>query len=117
MLVTFFGVVGMGYEAMVPAYTRRIVRAGVGGYSILLACSGVGATPGRSSSPRWAACGARSGGRSVGMLMFAGSWPAAALAAGVAAGDRGRLGLRLSVGVGAACSGRASARWSSMPRR
>jgi MFS family permease len=46
LLVTFFGVVGMGYEAMVPAYTRRIVRAGVEGYSILLACSGVGATLG-----------------------------------------------------------------------
>jgi MFS family permease len=46
LLVTFFGVVGMGYEAMVPAYTRRIVRASVEGYSILLACSGVGATLG-----------------------------------------------------------------------
>ncbi len=44
--MTFFGVVGMGYEAMVPAYTRRIVRASVEGYSILLACSGVGATLG-----------------------------------------------------------------------
>ena len=46
LLVTFFGVVGMGYEAMVPAYTRRIVQANVEGYSILLACSGVGATLG-----------------------------------------------------------------------
>ena len=46
LLVTFFGVVGMGYEAMVPAYTRRIIRSGVEGYSILLACSGVGATLG-----------------------------------------------------------------------
>jgi MFS family permease len=46
LLVTFFGMVGMGYEAMVPAYTWRIVRANVEGYSILLACSGVGATLG-----------------------------------------------------------------------
>ena len=46
LLVTFFGVVGMGYEAMVPAYTRRVVHANVEGYSILLACSGVGATLG-----------------------------------------------------------------------
>ena len=46
LLVTFFGVFGMGYEAMVPAYTRRIIRSGVEGYSILLACSGVGATLG-----------------------------------------------------------------------
>jgi MFS family permease len=45
-LVTFFGVVGMGYEAMVPAYARRVVQTGVGGYSVLLACSGIGATIG-----------------------------------------------------------------------
>ena len=66
LLVTFFGVVGMGYEAMVPAYTRRIVRAGVEGYSILLACSGVGATLGASSSPRWRSNGGRIAGRSAG---------------------------------------------------
>ena len=47
LLVTFFGIVGMGYEAMIPAYTRRIVQSGVEGYSMLLACSGVGATLGR----------------------------------------------------------------------
>ena len=45
-LVTFFGVVGMGYEAMVPAYARRVVQTGVGGYSVLLASGGVGATIG-----------------------------------------------------------------------
>jgi MFS family permease len=45
-LVAFFGVVGMGYEAMVPAYARRVVETGVGGYSVLLACSGIGATIG-----------------------------------------------------------------------
>ena len=46
LLVAFFGIVGMGYEAMIPAYTRRIVHVGVEGYSILLAFSGVGATSG-----------------------------------------------------------------------
>jgi MFS family permease len=45
-LVTFFGIVGMGYEAMVPAYARRVVDTGVGGYSMLLACAGIGATVG-----------------------------------------------------------------------
>jgi MFS family permease len=45
-LVTFFGVVGMGYEAMVPAYASRVVNTGVGGYSTLLACGGIGATVG-----------------------------------------------------------------------
>ena len=79
LLVTFFGVVGMGYEAMVPAYTRRIVRSGVEGYSILLACSGVGATLGaivvaslgaRRRKERWAIGG---------MIVFATSLAVAAL--------------------------------------
>jgi predicted MFS family arabinose efflux permease len=45
-LVTFFGIIGMGYEAMVPAYARRVVETDVGGYSTLLACAGIGATVG-----------------------------------------------------------------------
>jgi MFS family permease len=45
-LVAFFGFVGMGYEAMVPAYARTVVGTGVYGYSLLLACSGIGATAG-----------------------------------------------------------------------
>ena len=45
-LVAFFGFVGMGYEAMVPAYARTVVGTGVYGYSVLLACSGIGATAG-----------------------------------------------------------------------
>ena len=45
-LVAFFGVVGMGYDAMVAAYAQRVVLTGVKGYSILLAMSGVGATAG-----------------------------------------------------------------------
>ena len=46
MLVAFFGVIGMGYEAMIPAYAARVVHTGVRGYSILLACGGIGATVG-----------------------------------------------------------------------
>jgi MFS family permease len=46
LLVAFFGIAGMGYEAMVPAYARRVVETGVEGYSVLLACSGFGATIG-----------------------------------------------------------------------
>jgi len=45
-LVAFFGVVGMGYDAMIAAYAQRVVETGVEGYSMLLACSGVGATAG-----------------------------------------------------------------------
>lgn len=46
MLMTFFGIVGMGYDAMIPAYAMRVVHTDVQGYSILLASSGVGATVG-----------------------------------------------------------------------
>ena len=45
-LVAFFGVIGMGYEAMIPAYAARVVYTGVRGYSVLLACGGIGATLG-----------------------------------------------------------------------
>jgi MFS family permease len=46
LLVAFFGFVGMGYEAMVPAYARTVVHTGVYGYSVILACGGIGATVG-----------------------------------------------------------------------
>jgi MFS family permease len=46
LLVAFFGFVGMGYEAMVPAYAQTVVRTGVYGYSALLVWSGIGATAG-----------------------------------------------------------------------
>jgi MFS family permease len=45
-IVAFFGVVGMGYEAMIPAYADRVVHTGARGYSLLLACGGIGATTG-----------------------------------------------------------------------
>jgi MFS family permease len=71
LLVIFFGVVGMGYDAMIPAYTQRVVKAGVSGYSLLLSCGGIGATLGavfvaslgkQRRKDRWAI---------VGMLIFA----------------------------------------------
>ncbi len=46
LLMGFFGVVGMGYDAMIPAYARRVVLTGVRGYSVLLSSSGIGATCG-----------------------------------------------------------------------
>lgn len=45
-LMGFFGLVGMGYEAMTPVFARTIIGVGVGGYSVLLACGGAGATVG-----------------------------------------------------------------------
>jgi MFS family permease len=46
LLMAFFGVVGMGYSALVPAYARLVVHTEAMGYSLLLACRGIGATAG-----------------------------------------------------------------------
>jgi MFS family permease len=45
-LMGFFGLAGMGYEAMMPVFAREVVGVGVGGYSVLLASGGIGATAG-----------------------------------------------------------------------
>jgi predicted MFS family arabinose efflux permease len=44
VMVAVFGVMAMGYEAMVPAYARKVIHTDVEGYSLLLAFSGIGAT-------------------------------------------------------------------------
>lgn len=46
LLMSFFGVVGMGYMALVPAYAGRVIETGAVGFSILLASIGLGATVG-----------------------------------------------------------------------
>jgi hypothetical protein len=46
VLVAYFGLIGMGYEAMIPAFADRVVHTGVRGYTTLLACGGIGATVG-----------------------------------------------------------------------
>ncbi|WP_337174383.1 MFS transporter [Paludisphaera sp.] len=45
-LMGFFGLAGMGYEAMMPVFARTVVGVEVGGYSVLLASGGLGATAG-----------------------------------------------------------------------
>jgi predicted MFS family arabinose efflux permease len=79
LLVSFFGMIGMGYEAMVPAYTRRVVRADVEGYSILLASSGVGATLGAIVVASLGSQRRKEFWAIAGMLLFAGFLAAAAL--------------------------------------
>lgn len=108
LLVTFFGIVGMGYDAMIPAYTRRVVGAGVGGYSILLACSGVGATLGAVFVAAIGRFGRRDRWVVIGLLIFAFFLAAAASApswTGIARGDRSRLAVSavclLGAGFGA----------------
>ena len=46
LLMAFFGLMGMGYEAMMPSFARKVVSTGVEGYGIILACAGAGATVG-----------------------------------------------------------------------
>lgn len=45
-LMFAFGVIGMGYSALVPAYARKELGVGPLGYSLLLSSAGVGATLG-----------------------------------------------------------------------
>ena len=93
---------------MIPAYTRRIVKAGVGGYSLLLSCSGIGATCGaifvaslgkQRRKDHWAI---------VGLLIFAGflgtaaflpTWAGSLRDGSASAGGRG--GLPAGAGFGA----------------
>jgi MFS family permease len=79
LLVSFFGIVGMGYEAMIPAYTRRIVQSGVGGYSFLLASCGVGATVGAFVVASLGSQGRRERWATAGMIIFAGFLASAAV--------------------------------------
>ena len=45
-LLGFFGVVGMGYTALVPAYTQKLLHAAEGGYSAIQVGGGIGSTIG-----------------------------------------------------------------------
>jgi MFS family permease len=78
-LVTSFGIVGMGYEAMVPAYARRVVETGVYGYSVLLACGGIGATLGAFAMASLGNLHQKETLTTGGMVLFGGSLAAAAL--------------------------------------
>jgi len=79
MLMAFFGLVAMGYEAMVPAYARRIVQTEVGGYSVLLACSGIGATVGALVVASLGGMRRKERLSLMGMVIFGSSLAAAAL--------------------------------------
>jgi MFS family permease len=79
LLVSVFGIVGMGYEAMTPAYTRRVVQTDVEGYSLLLACGGVGATLGAFVVAWLYKSRRKEQGAIAGMIVFAGFLAAAAL--------------------------------------
>lgn len=44
--MTFFGIVGMGYAALVPAYAKAVLGVKETGFGVLLASTGLGATAG-----------------------------------------------------------------------
>ena len=46
LLLGYFGVVGMGYTALVPAYARKVLGSAEGGYSALQIGGGLGSTAG-----------------------------------------------------------------------
>jgi len=46
LLMNLFGIIGMGYDSMIPAYASGVVQTGIKGYGLLLGCSGMGATCG-----------------------------------------------------------------------
>lgn len=46
MLLAFFGMAGLGYTALVPAYAKKLLNSSSGGYSALQVGGGVGSTVG-----------------------------------------------------------------------
>jgi len=96
-LVACFGILGMGYEAMVPAYARRVVGTGVYGYSILLACGGIGATVGAFAMASLGNLHRKEYLTIAGMVLFGGSLAGAAvLPLGMPAGSESSLRLTVA---------------------
>lgn len=79
VLMTFFGIVGMGYDSMIPAYAMRVVGTDVRGYSVLLSSSGAGATFGALLVASLARGDRKERLVLAGLFVFAGSLAAAAL--------------------------------------
>lgn len=79
LLMTVFGVVGMGYDSMIPAYATHVVETGVRGYSLLLASSGAGATIGALLVASFGRVDLRERLVLAGLFVFAGSLSASAL--------------------------------------
>jgi MFS family permease len=79
LLVAYFGVIGMGYEAMIPAFAVRVLETGKGGYTALLACGGIGATIGALVVASLGGVRRKERLTLVGMIIFGASLASAAL--------------------------------------
>ena len=115
-LVAFFGFVGMGYEAMVPAYAQTVVGTGVYGYSALLACSGIGATAGAFVIASLGGLERKERLTIAGMVMFGGCLAGAALVPDSLSARADRLGAT-GGGVDLPARARALVPCSSIPRQ
>lgn len=79
LVVASFGVVGMGYDAMIPAFASKVVGTGVRGYSLLLSSGAIGATVGALMVASRAGRRRKDLHALLGIAIFAGSLAAAAL--------------------------------------
>ncbi len=79
LVVASFGVVGMGYDAMIPAFAAKIVGTGVGGYSVLMSSGAIGATVGAILVASRAGRRRKDSTALLGIVIFACSLAAAAL--------------------------------------
>lgn len=78
-LMGFFGFMGMGYESMTPVYATEVLGARVGGYGLILACGGAGATVGALTVARLGNNHRKDRTAVLGMLVFAAFLLAAAV--------------------------------------
>lgn len=78
-LMGFFGLMGMGYESMTPIYATRVLGAEVGGYGLILACVGAGATAGALTVARHGDSHRKDQTALFGLLIFATALLAAAV--------------------------------------
>lgn len=96
ILLGFFGIAGLGYTALVPAYAQKLLQSGAGGYSALQVGGGVGSTIGAFAVAAFAAAKRRD-------LLVVGGMVLAGLAlagAGVAPGLVGpKAGLPVAVAL------------------
>jgi MFS family permease len=84
LLIAFYGVTGMGYAVLVPAYAREVVRTDDMGYGILLASSGLGATFGALLVASLGGLGRKERLVPLGMILFGLALAAAGFLPGVA---------------------------------
>jgi len=93
LVAAVFGLAGMGYDAMIPAYASRVVGSGVEGYSQLLAAGAIGATLGALTAARFGGMRRKDLFTVIGIALFAAFLAAAALLPLWTAGATPRLRL------------------------